>query len=246
MITLYTFGPYFGLPDASPFVVKAMLLLKLAGLPFRDDSGGLGKAPKGKLPFIDDDGRVVADSSFIRIHLEQKYGIDFDEGLTPCQRGEAWAVEKKGEDHLYWAMIDIRWRDPQNFAKGPAQLFGLVPAPVRPLVGRVVRSQILKAARGHGFGRHSPGELAAWAMRDLDALSAILGDREFLMGPKICSADAAVYGIVSGLLCPLFESPIRTHAEGLRNLVAYRNRITALWFSATREGAPPLKPPAGP
>ena len=32
MITLYTFGPYFGLPDASPFVIKAMLLLKFAGL----------------------------------------------------------------------------------------------------------------------------------------------------------------------------------------------------------------------
>jgi hypothetical protein len=27
MITLHTFGPYFGLPDASPFVIKAMLLL---------------------------------------------------------------------------------------------------------------------------------------------------------------------------------------------------------------------------
>ena len=35
MITLYTFGPYFGLPDASPFVTKAMLLLKFAGLPYR-------------------------------------------------------------------------------------------------------------------------------------------------------------------------------------------------------------------
>ena len=34
MITLYTFGPYFGLPDGSPFVVKAMLLLKFAGLAY--------------------------------------------------------------------------------------------------------------------------------------------------------------------------------------------------------------------
>ena len=30
MITLYTFGPYFGLPDGSPFVTKAMFLLKIA------------------------------------------------------------------------------------------------------------------------------------------------------------------------------------------------------------------------
>jgi len=33
MITLYTFGADFGLPDASPFVMKAELLLKMADLP---------------------------------------------------------------------------------------------------------------------------------------------------------------------------------------------------------------------
>ena len=33
MITLFTFGPSFGLPDASPFVMKDELLLKMDGLP---------------------------------------------------------------------------------------------------------------------------------------------------------------------------------------------------------------------
>src|ERR1700722_5851477 len=61
VITLFTFGPYFGLPDGSPFVTKAMLLLKFAGLAYREDRSGYGKAPKGKLPFIDDDGVIVAD-----------------------------------------------------------------------------------------------------------------------------------------------------------------------------------------
>jgi hypothetical protein len=37
MITLYTFGSYFGLPDRSPFVTKAMLLLKFAGLELSED-----------------------------------------------------------------------------------------------------------------------------------------------------------------------------------------------------------------
>ena len=38
MITLYTFGPAFGLPDPSPFVMKAEVLLKMAGLPYRTDA----------------------------------------------------------------------------------------------------------------------------------------------------------------------------------------------------------------
>ena len=63
MVTLYTFGPGFGLPDPSPFVMKAEILLKMAGLPFRTDTTGFRKAPKGKLPYIEDDGERIADST---------------------------------------------------------------------------------------------------------------------------------------------------------------------------------------
>ena len=43
MIKLYTFGNFFGLPDPSPFVMKAEMLLKLAGLPYVG-SGVVGSA----------------------------------------------------------------------------------------------------------------------------------------------------------------------------------------------------------
>src|SRR3984893_10689087 len=111
MITLFTFGPYFGLPDASPLVVKAMLLLKFAGLEYSEDRGGVCKGPKRKLPYINDDDVIVADSTFIRFHIEKKYGFDFDAGLTPEQRAVAWAVEKMGEEHLYFALVATRWLD---------------------------------------------------------------------------------------------------------------------------------------
>ena len=94
MITLYTFGPAFGLPDMSPFVTKAEMLLKLAGLDYRTDTHGFSKAPKGKLPYVADGDEIIADSTFIRWHLEKKYGIDFDSGLDAAQRATAWAFEK--------------------------------------------------------------------------------------------------------------------------------------------------------
>src|SRR5262245_34806888 len=119
MITLYVFGPRFGLPDPSPFVTKAELLLKMAGLPYRTDANGFSKAPKGKLPYIDDDGERVADSTFIRLHLERKHGIDFDRGLSGGERAIAWAFEKMVEDNLYWAVLESRWMDDANFNKGP-------------------------------------------------------------------------------------------------------------------------------
>ena len=92
MITLYAFGPAFGLPDPSPFDVKAQMLLKLAALPYEVDLKGFGKAPKGKLPYIEDAGTIVADSTFIRWHIEKKYDVDFDGSLSTAERGTWRAV----------------------------------------------------------------------------------------------------------------------------------------------------------
>lgn len=230
MITLYGFGPYFGLPDASPFVMKAMLLLKLAGLPYREDRGGFAKAPKGKLPYIDDDGTIVADSTFIRFHIEKKYGVDFDAGLTTEHRAIAWAVEKMCEEHLYFAVVDLRWRDKENFANGPARFFDFLPAAARPLVRGLIRRKVLKVLMAQGFGRHSPAEVAELGIRDIDALAAILGDHPYLMGDRPCGADATVFGFIACTLAPVFASEVRAAAERHPNLMAYAKHMSERYF----------------
>jgi glutathione S-transferase len=63
-----------------------MQLLKFAGLPYAERRHGYARAPKGKLPYIDDAGVIVADSTFIRFHIENKYGFDFDAGLAPEEK----------------------------------------------------------------------------------------------------------------------------------------------------------------
>ena len=83
MITLYGSGPNFGLPDASPFVTKAETLLRMSKLPFEKALMSFSKAPKGKIPYIEDDGQLLGDSTLIRWHLEKKYGIDFDRASPP-------------------------------------------------------------------------------------------------------------------------------------------------------------------
>ncbi len=238
MITLYTFGPFFGLPDGSPFVVKAMLLLKFADLPFQEDQGGYGKAPKGKLPYIEDRGARIADSTFIRLHIERTYGTDFDVGLSPAERAVSWAVEKMCEDHLYWALMDMRWGPDANFDRGPRHFFDAVPAPARRLAAWVIRRRTLSGLRAQGLGRHSRAEIEDLAARDIAALSAILGDKPFLMGERPCAADAAVYALISGVTAKVFESPIRAAAEGFDNLLAYRDRITERYFPSAASSGP--------
>lgn len=230
MLTLYTFGPKFGLPDPSSFVTKTLVQLKMSGLPFETNSSGFRKAPKGKLPYINDDGTIVADSTFIARHLAEKYGIDLDEGLDAEQRAVGWALAKMCEDHLYWAMIDTRWMVDENFHKGPRRFFDAAPAPLRPIIIAMVRRDMKRRLWGQGFGRHARLEIEALAKTDLDAISAYLGNKPFLFGETPHAADASVFAIVLGLLCPLFATPLRTHAEGHANLVAYAKRGTARWF----------------
>ena len=230
MITLYTFGPQFGLPDPSPFVTKAEMLLKLAALPYKTDITGFGKAPKGKLPYIDDDGERIADSTFIRWHIEKKYGFDFDRGLTAEQRAVAWAFEKMVEDHLYWALVDARWVDDGNFNKGSRNFFHKVPAPVRPIVIAIVRRQVRKSLYAQGMGRHSPAEMARLATRGVDAIADYLGEKPYFMGGEPTGVDATMFGFVAGALCPLFDTPIRTAAERHDNLKRYVGRMTARYY----------------
>lgn len=232
MITLYTFGPAFGLPDGSPFVLKAMLLLKFAGLAYRERQGGPHKAPKGKLPFLDDDGHTVSDSTFIRFYIEKKYGFDFDAGLTPHQKAVAWAIEKMCEEHLYLALLSTRWLDDGNFAAGPAQFFATLPLPLRLIIPGLVRRKIEKTLKLQGFGRHTQAEQDTLAIADIEALAAILENKAFLMGERPCAADAAVFGFVAQWLAPMFQTPVRTAAEQHPNLIAYRDRILKHYFPA--------------
>lgn len=243
MITLYKFGPFLGTPDSSPFVIKVMMLLRLAGVQFREAQGNPFKAPHGLLPYIEDDGKRVADSTMIRFHLEKKYGFDFDRGLGKEQRAIAWAVEKMCEDHLYFSMIEMRWLDADNFREGLGRhMFDAIPAAARPIAKAVLRRMNAKRLHGHGIGRHPRQQIAELATRDVEALAAILGSKPYLMGDEPCAADAFVFGIITSILTPPLKSPIRAAMEQYANLVGYRDRITSQYFSGpSLASAEPVK-----
>jgi len=240
VITLYTFGPLFGLPDASPFVMKGEMLLKLAKLEYQTSNKGFMRAPKGKLPYIDDNGTIVADSTLIRLYLEEKYEVDFDRNLSAREKGIAWATEKMLEDHLYWVLVYWRWMKDANFEKGPANFFRRAPAFIRPLIIWKVRGNVRRSLHAHGIGRHQEAEMTAMSDRAFEALSKLLDENKYLMGSEPCGADATAFAFIAGSLCPLFDSPAHAKARGLPNLIAYRDRMMAEFYPGFEKGAAPL------
>jgi glutathione S-transferase len=227
MITLFVAGSHFGLPDPSPFVTKAELLLRMAGTPFRTAEASFRKAPKGKIPYIEDDGRLIGDSTLIRFHLETRHGADFSGGYGPRELAIAWSVEKLLEEHLYWLMLHERWAVPENFRRGPATFFNAAPAPLRPLVRAMVRREVRRNLWAQGLARHTAEERAELGRRDLDSLSQLLGNSRHLLGEAACGADATLFAFLLGAACPLFESDLRPHLLRHGNLMAYLQRMAA-------------------
>lgn len=226
MIRLSAFGPLWGVPDPSPFVIKTEVQLKMAGLPYTKFPARPPEAPKGKLPFIDDGGIKIGDSTFIRDHIEEKHGLDLDAGLSPRQRALAWAVERVVEDHLYWAIVYFRWAAPENFDKGPAIFFAGAPDEVR----EAGRRNVIGVLHGQGFGRHLAEEVADLAARSVASLAEIVGAGPYLSGELICGADATLFAGLTAALSPHFDTPVRDAILERPNLVAYQGRMLARFY----------------
>lgn len=230
MIVLYGAQEGFGLPQISPYVAKTEVQLKMAGLPYRTKAAGPDESPKGQIPFIADGEATVADSTFIRLHLERTYAVDFDEGLSARQRAEAWAVERMLENQLGWVIGYFRWLTPENFARGPAHFFDDAPAEAQDAVRAEVLAEVRAAMRAQGVARHSDAEVVELGLRSLSALSEILGDKPFLFGDRPCGADATAVGMLSALLTPVFPCELQDRAQAFGNLVAYTDRLMALFY----------------
>jgi glutathione S-transferase len=230
MITLYGIGPNFGLPETSPYVTKTEVQLKMAGLAYTKQRAMPDTSPKGQLPYIDDAGQRIADSTFIRSHIETKYRLDLDDGLDPRQRAEAWAVERMIENHFNWASGYARWMLPENFEKGPAHFFDSMPEPMRVAMCENVRGRVAETMHIAGLARHTPQEIVELGTRSLSALSLILADNPYLMGHRPCGLDATAFAAVAGLLTPFFESPLRQRALQFQNLVGYVDRLMARYY----------------
>lgn len=228
MIRLHQFAPAFGLPNASPFCMKLEIYLRMAGLPYETvNSGDVLKAPKRKLPYIEDGVRVLADSSFIIEHLKATYGDPLDGWLGPAQRAVALAFQRLFEENLYWAVVHTRWAEPSGWGQTREAFFGALPRPIRWVLPMLARRGVLAEMKGQGMGRHSREEIHAIGVRDVGAVAGFLADKPFLIGEQPCSLDAVGYAFLANLLWAPVDSPIRDALRERANLVAYCERMKA-------------------
>jgi glutathione S-transferase len=234
MITLYGFKSMWGLPDISMFVAKVDMYLRMAGIryvlqpyPFFE----LGKAPKGKLPFIEDNGKRVPDSSFILEYLKATYGDTVDDHLSPQEQAIAQGMKRMMEENLYWVIIQIRWRIDENWQSFMAQFFrDFEDKAMLDAVLPKVREAVLQEMWGHGMMRHSVDEVWHIGKTDVTAMADFLADKPYFLGDRPSSLDAVAYATLGGLQGG-FDTPMRQHIQAHANLVAYCKRIQERYYA---------------
>jgi len=228
MITLYQFAPAFGLPNPSPFCLKLETYLRMCQLPYQVGPTGLRtlrQAPKGKLPYIRDEGQLLSDSTFIIDYLKTRYGDVLDHWQGAQQRAVALAFQRLFEENLYWVSVYLRWFDPQSWDTTRHALFSNLPQPLRSLLPPLARRGIRQELIGHGIGRHNASELIAIGQRDLTAIADFLGDKPFMLGERASSLDACAYGFLANLLWVPYDNALKQHALSHPQLLHYCARM---------------------
>lgn len=231
MITLYQGPRAWGSPNMSPFCIKLEAWLRMNGVEYEQRLADFRQAPKGKIPWIVHDGKVIGDSELIVDYLKQQLGEGVDARLTGEQRASGHAVRRMLEEGLYFCGVYARWMEPDSFAEVRRVLFDPMPFPVRLIVPGVALRQVRRNLWGQGTGRHKPDEIYELARRDLSALATILGDQQYLFGDEPVSYDATAFALLSAALRFPRDTRLKAIARSFPSLVAYHDRFHQKYFA---------------
>ena len=231
MIYLYGSVPGWTVPCLGPMTTKVAYYLTLAGLPFEFKPTDLSQldrdSPNGKVPFIDDEGTVLADSMLIIDHLRNRYGDALGMGVTPRESATMLAFNRLIDDHLYWiTVVQPRYCDDGDWHRYLCMIAGTENlSPEVQAFGDAWRARVLKGYNNAGWTRLSSETLYARARADIDALSDQLGERAFFMGDKPRWIDASVLSILRHIIDAPFSFDTKHHGATKQNLVAYMKRM---------------------
>ncbi len=224
MIDLYVFPDVWGI-NPSPFCLKVETYCRLAGVPFRAIPTLPFRAPRGKLPFIDDGKDRVPDSGLIIDHLKRRYGDVLDRDLDAAQRAQGHLVRRSCEESFYFVLLYSRWIEPAGWKVIKPALFGSLPIPLRDAVAELARRSVRRALYAQGYGRHTGDQIQAIGAADLAALAATVTTQGFTVADHPTSYDAALYGALANILDAPIEAALKQEAQRHAALTGFVARM---------------------
>ena len=226
MLTLYSYPELFGVADNNGYGLKVFAFLKLTGVPFRHEHiFDASKAPRGQLPYIDDDGATIGDSETIIADVIATRGLTIDAALTSAQRDTSHLITRMLDD-LYWVMSYSRWKDERFWPLFRDALMRTHPS-LTPEGLDKAREYNAQRYYFQGIGRYAPDAAYRRGLKDLQVLADLLPASGYLHGEKPTSIDAGIYGFIANIHFYDIDTPLKQFVSAHANLVRHCTAIHA-------------------
>lgn len=230
MLTLLTFPGGFDQPRHSPFCVKVMGLLRLAGRDWQPKFvSNPAKMPLGRLPVLKTNDRLIPDSYMIQTWLEGQ-GADFYPGLDPKTRAQAHALIRMTEENLRLGLVHERWLNDNCWHIMREAFFKDTPKLLRKPISNMVRKKARAGLTAHGIAQFTEVDRRTRLQMDLDSISAQLDGKAFLFGPVPTAADAAIVPVLDGLRGLPVDTGVRRMVRAMPDLIDYVHRGRAALY----------------
>lgn len=188
------------------------------------------RAPKGKIPFVEIDGKLMGDSHLIIAELERRLAAEgkrpLDGGLSPRDLALAHMMRRAIEEGMYFVGLHVRWGRDDGYLVVRDEFKKMIPGFVLPIVRRSQHKKL----KAQGTGRHTDDEIMAIGRADFDAIAEMLGDRPYLLGDAPRTVDCSLFGFLEGTMGFPLDTPFKRAGLSHTNLVAYRKRIRDRWW----------------
>ncbi|XP_029451245.1 failed axon connections homolog isoform X1 [Rhinatrema bivittatum] len=235
-IILHQFSrPNNGVPSLSPFCLKMETYLRMADLPYQNYFDGK-LSPQGKMPWIEYNNERVSGTEFIIDFLEEKLGVNLNKNLNLQERAVSRAVTKMVEEHFYWTLAYCQWVENLQETQKMLSLTGPFSELLKWILCHLTKGIVKREMYGHGIGRFSEEEIYLLMEKDMRSLAGLLGDKKYLMGSKLSTLDATVFGHLAQAMWTLPGTrPERLIKGELINLAMYCERIRRKFWPEWQE-----------
>jgi glutathione S-transferase len=195
--------------EESPFCDKIRRALNWKRIPYGVHEVPLLEAittfkkvnPIGKVPALEIEGRVVADSTDIAYFLEERWPERPLIPREPAERALCHVFEDWADESLYFYEMRLRFTFERNRDRWTRVLLAHDAALMRMMGPALVARVLRKQCYAQGVGRRPEDMVLRDVRRHVDALDAWLAGKTWLVGHALSLADITVYAMFRCIDC---------------------------------------------
>uniref|UniRef100_A0A1I8AWS5 Thioredoxin-like_fold domain-containing protein n=1 Tax=Steinernema glaseri TaxID=37863 RepID=A0A1I8AWS5_9BILA len=206
VVYLYQFPRAPVTPNLSPFCLKLETWLRANKITYEVVPTYTLRSTKGLLPFVEINGKEIADSQHIIFELEKQFEVKSE--LNAEQAGISRTVDRLIDGNTFYALIysKVYENAPKFLSKESSGM--PIPSFLIPVIGYLFSQKIFGRLKSHGMGKFPPSVVYDQLRRDLRAVDGILGDKDFICGDKPSLADFTFFGHIGSCYFLPYNQPV--------------------------------------